>query len=243
MTAMTAIEKLEPLAKLFPTQNAGQLHRRVLYYTGRDDFTGLRVLDVGAGSGLDSCAMALLGATEVVALEPETDGSTHNVTHTFRQNIQTLGLSNITLQTNTLQAYTAQPASFDVITLIAVINHLDEAGVVHMHKDQTIQHRFAEMLMPLHAWLKPGGTLAIYDAARHHALAPLIKLGILDKHPLAPSIEWHKHQQPNQWLRVLRQAGFSRFKVMWPKPRRMPIPLWNFVFHPYFTILAHKTEA
>ncbi len=236
---MSAIKKLEPLAALFPP-NAGQLYRRIRTYTGYEDFTGMRVLDIGAGIGLDSCGISLLGASEIIALEPELDGATAKITSAFKDNMAKLGLNNIHIENVAIQDFSHPPESFDLIIMIAVINHLDEESVVVLHKDPTAQQRYVEILQMISQWLKPGGRLALYDAARYHAFMPLINMGIIDKHPMAPTIEWHKHQQPNQWINVLERAGYHDCEVVWSKVRGVSIPLWNFIVSPYFSIYAHK---
>lgn len=240
---MTPEQRLEPLAKLYPAVNAGQLLRRIRAFTGRDDFNGMKILDVGAGEGLDSCAMSLLGADEIIALEPEMDGSTQDPSHTFRQHMHTLGLNNISLRAETIEQYPMQANTFDLIVLIAVVNHLDEAATMTLHHDENARERFRSLLQPLYQGLKPGGTLSLFDASRHHIFSPLINWGLMKGHPLHPSIEWHKHQQPWRWARLLREVGFVATQTRWSKPRGLPIPLWNSILHPYFTLQAQKPTS
>jgi SAM-dependent methyltransferase len=176
----------------------------------RSDFAGMRILEVGAGRGLFSCALAALGAREVVALEPELDGSRGGSASVFAENLARLGLSNVRLVRTTLQAFRSEVAAFDRILLYAVVNHLDETHVQTLDRSAESRERFRALLRPLREWLRPDGELILFDAARHHAFEPLVRAGLLRGHPLAPTMEWEKHQEPQIWEELLRDVGFGR---------------------------------
>ena len=42
-------------------------------------------------------------------------------------------------------------------------------------------------------------------------------LGI--RNPLTPNIEWFKHQQPQYWVELLKQAGFGEPVIHWSSGR------------------------
>ncbi len=206
--------KLEAVAAFYKT-DAHWLYVRCLDLFGRSDLTGLRVLDVGAGRGMHSCAMAALNAQQVIALEPQLDGSRAGVTEQFKTAVRELGLHNLVLLPDGLEQYEAEPESFDLILMYAVINHLDERHVQTLHYDAGSRARYVALLRPVLNWLKPGAPLVIYDAARHHALELLLRLHVLKRHPLFPTIEWHKHQNPKVWEAILAEVGFSHVRHHW----------------------------
>jgi SAM-dependent methyltransferase len=182
---------------------------------GRSDFTGLRVLDVGAGRGLHSSALAALGAREVVALEPDLDGSRGGSAAVLESNAKQLGLSNVRALHCTLDDFGDDAEPFDLILLYAVVNHLDETHVQTLDRSPESRARFTAILRSLRDRLRPGGEVVIFDAARHHMLEPLLRAGVLRRHPLAPTIEWHKHQDPDVWAELLRDVGFARVDSHW----------------------------
>lgn len=219
--ARNADQLLTPVARTYGT-NARWLRVRTEDYFGKLDFSGQRVLDIGAGSGLYACCVASLNAECVVALEPEFDGSRSTVIDTFRQRIKQLDLRNIEFHPVALQAYTAPPASFDLIYMMAVINHLDEAHVQTLHTDEASRAAYRQHLQPVFDLLKPGGTLVISDVSRFHPYAPLIQLGLLKRHPFQPTIEWEKHQHPAVWQSLLESIGFTNVRYHWATNWRYP---------------------
>lgn len=214
MSAAHGEHALAEVARLYQT-DAHWLAVRIDDLFGRSEFTGLRVLDVGAGRGLHSSAIAALGAREVVALEPDLDGSHGGSAAVLEANAERLGLRNLRSLRCTLDAFPAEAESFDLILLYAVVNHLDETHVQTLDRSPESRARFHAILSSLRDWLRPGGELVLFDAARHHALEPLLRVGLLRRHPLAPTIEWHKHQDPDVWTGLLRDVGFARVDSHW----------------------------
>jgi len=182
---------------------------------GTEDFTGMRVLDIGAGRGQHSCTVAALGAKEVIALEPEWDGSRPEVINTFEANINKLGMNNITLIKEPLDRFSAEDQSFDRILMYSVINHLDEEKVVDLDQNKESFNYYLKTLKPIFNWLKPGGELVVHDAARSHVFSSLLKAGILKRNPRYPTIEWEKHQNPEIWVKLFEETGFTRMKYHW----------------------------
>ena len=173
------------------------------------------MLDVGAGDGLFACYMALHGASEVVALEPEQDGSSSSALRLLRARTEALKLP-IACHAQTFQDFTDEEHSFDVILAHNVINHLDEDAVTQLQTSEVARIRFRELLAKMHRLLKPDGVLILADCARDN-LFP--RLGL--PNPLAPTIEWEKHQNPEVWRELLRQVGFAAAELHWTYPRRL----------------------
>lgn len=211
-----AEQRLVPVANVYHT-NARWLRIRTADYFGTLDFSGMRVLDIGAGSGLYACCVASLNAGHLVALEPEFDGSRNTAIATFQHAIETLGLRNLEFHPIAMQAYSATPASFDLIYMLAVINHLDETHVQTLHTDESSRVAYRQLLQPVYDWLKPGGRLVISDVPRTH---PYMRLGL--PHPFQPQIEWHKHQHPRVWKALLESTGFTAAKYHWATQWRYP---------------------
>ena len=195
--------------------NARWLRVRTADYFGTLDFSGKRILDIGAGEGLYSCCVSALGAERLVALEPELKGSSNDAIVTFRNRVNDLNLQNLEFYTITMQEFTSPAESFDIIYMLASVNHLDETHVRTLHNDEKSRAIYRQLLRPLFKWLKPGGTLVISDSSRVHAFTPMIKLGLLRRHPFQPNIEWDKHQPPKVWKALLEEIGFAPVNFHW----------------------------
>jgi SAM-dependent methyltransferase len=207
---------------------------------------GKTVLDVGAGVGSFTCYMAKHGAKEVVALEPDLDGSGDGKgLAALARRVEGLGLSNVTYREDTFQGYEAGNKRFDVVLLHAVINHLDEAAVMVAHEAEWARDRYRELLRKVYGMLAPGGTLIIADAARDN-FYPMLGL----RNPFAPTIEWNKHQNPGLWTVLLQQAGFEKARLSWATPKRLRSigALLNnraaaFMLHSHFVLHAKRPSS
>jgi SAM-dependent methyltransferase len=180
-------------------------------YLLRDlDLTGKRVLEIGGGRGTLSFYAAVRGAERVVCLEPESAGSTAAVTDSFKRLSKRLGLANVELRNSTFQTYDSDGETFDLLVLNNSINHLEEPSCIALRHDATAQSVYHRIFEKMHRLSRPGGMLIISDCAPYNAFA---LLGL--RNPLMPSIEWHKHQTPWCWAKVIARAGFGRPEIRW----------------------------
>lgn len=185
--------------------------RFYLNYLFQDvSFIGKSMLDIGGGSGLYSFYGAIMGAKEVVCLEPELEGSTKGVLHRSKQLSASLSLSNVSLQPVRFQDFDADDQTFDIILLHNSINHLDEEAYIKLQYDDDARKRYKAILQKLSKVAAPGAKLIITDCSRHNLFA---SLGI--RNPFAPTIEWHKHHSPEFWSSMLLNYGFVNPRVRW----------------------------
>jgi SAM-dependent methyltransferase len=176
---------------------------------GGIDFRGKRVLDIGGGDGMYSFYAALRGASEVICLEPAADGAggwTETVVQTMLAALPQLPVRRL----NTMLQDYEDAEGFDVLISIASINHLDEPACERLHEDADAADSYRRVFGHIARLSRPGARLVIADCARHNFFG---MLGLTN--PLCPTIEWHKHQPPQVWARLLREAGFSGEVVGW----------------------------
>ena len=76
--------------------------------------------------------------------------------------------------------------------------------------------------------MKKKGTLIVTDASCNNFFND-----VRMKNVLAPTIEWHKHQQPGTWIKLLKESGFRNPEVVWLSPNRLGRP-GRFLFGNYF---------
>ncbi|HZD21143.1 MAG TPA: class I SAM-dependent methyltransferase [Burkholderiales bacterium] len=173
------------------------------------DFAGRRVLDIGGGEGIYSFYAAAMGASEVVCLEPEAEGSVGGDTRTFQRIRQCMPQLPVRLVERRVNDY-HDDDGFDVVAMIASINHLDEQACERLLDHPAARAAYRQVFARIASLTKPGGRLIIADCTRYNFFAAL---GL--KNPLCPTIEWEKHQTPDTWASLLLSAGFCKPRITW----------------------------
>jgi SAM-dependent methyltransferase len=195
-----------------------------------------RILEIGAGSGVASCFLGALGASKVIGLEPEGDGSSKGMAKIFQRIIKDLNLKNVYYSPLKFQEFKAQDRSFDIILLNDSINHLDEKACRYLHIKKNSCLIYLDLFRKMNLILDYGGYLVISDCARSNIFNIPAKLHLF-KNPVAPTINWDIHQNPKIWIRLLKKAQFNKFEVDYYIPyklRQFSRLLNNFIWA-YFT--------
>lgn len=174
------------------------------------DFRGKRMLDVGGGDGMMSFYAACAGAAEVICLEPESAGSATGMNAAFQRTSSLLGQAKVQLLPDRLHDFQGADSSFDIILLHASINHLDEDACIRLRRDSEAQSSYEQLFGKLASLGRPGAMLLVVDCAQRNLFGDLHIAN-----PFAPMIEWHKHQSPKLWARLLGQAGFVNPIIRW----------------------------
>ena len=174
-------------------------------------FEGRAMLDIGGGTGLFSLYGACCGAKPVVCLEPELEGSTEDVSHRLKRLCDSVSpqidISPVGL---TFQDFHPGGQTFDIILLHNSINHLDEEACIALQHSADARQRYGTVFQKLSALATPGAKLVIADCSRYNFWD---RIGL--RNPLAPTIEWHKHQSPRYWAELLYDFGFVNPEIRW----------------------------
>lgn len=204
--------------------------------------SGASVLEIGAGRGELCFWAALQGATEVVGLEPEIEGSTHGFTHDFADMLQVSELRQVKLVKKTIQEYEAPPGHFDVVVSQNSLEHLDESASPRLGKDKAAARVYAEIFRKIHGSLKPGGVFIATNASQEN-FWPMIGL----RNPISPQIEWHLHPAPRTWRKLMSATGFNQIETDWPVRHRLrhlgvlaANPAFAFFTESNFRLLARR---
>jgi SAM-dependent methyltransferase len=171
-----------------------------------------RILEIGCGNG-EFCMWAGLNKAEyVLGIEPETDGSSEGSLHRYHETAEKLELTNIEAKGLFLNQLEIPQKLFDIILMYNVINHLDEDKVQVLDKDASAAEGYVLLLKELKNFLHPEGIVIVADCARRNFWNDI---GL--RSPVAKTIEWHKHQNPQQWIKIFQSAGFDLYDFRWSR--------------------------
>jgi SAM-dependent methyltransferase len=174
------------------------------------NFTNKKFLEIGGGTGLCSFYAAYRGASKVVCLEPEEDGSTQGVVNKFNSLNNKLTNNTVRLKSETFQTYSNEGELFDVLLLHDSINHLNEEACINILKDDAARLIYKKLFTKMWSILNSGAIIIICDCSRHNFFN---SLGM--PNPFIPMIEWQKHQAPETWIKLLREVGFINPSTEW----------------------------
>ena len=200
--------------RLFPRERNLIFHQRWLF--DGVDLENRAVLDIGAGTGRNGFYAACRGAREVICTDPEAHGSTPGAQERFRRLKKRLGVNNIRFEPALFPSFDAGNRKFDVILLHNSINDLDEPACVDLLTDEAARGRYRAIFERIAALSKPGATLIVCDCSRFNFFAAL---GL--RNPVMPTIEWEKHQAPEEWARLLGEVGFVNPRIRWSSFNRL----------------------
>jgi hypothetical protein len=188
----------------------GNLRFYVDYLFDGIDFRGKTMLDVGGGDGMLSFYAACAGAAKIICLEPEVAGSATGMSAAFERTASFLDRTNVQLLPKRLQDFESRDGPFDILLLHQSINHLDEGACIRLRHDNDAQSSYAQLFGKLASLARPRAKLVVVDCARRNLFGDLHLTN-----PITPTIEWHKHQSPELWARLLAEVGFVNPVIRW----------------------------
>ena len=201
-------------------QPPARMRHHLDYLFGEIDFEGRSVLDVGGGDGALTFYAAFMGARSVTCVEPEADGATAGVLERF---VETRGRlpdpERVRLAAVPFQEFDSAGERYDLIFSKDSVNHFDEVACMGLHRGGEAADAYRAIFARLHDLAEPGATLILTDCSRRNLFGDL---GL--RNPLYPTVEWHKHQPPGRWIRLLREAGFVDASVRWKTFYRLGAP-------------------
>jgi cyclopropane fatty-acyl-phospholipid synthase-like methyltransferase len=215
---MQSDERLELAARSVDYQNGDRYRFRGEFLFEGIPLGGAKVLEIGSGAGAWAIWAALHGASRVLAIEPEAEGSGELSLARLLRNIRALGLQGkVEAHGFTLQDLPVSTEAFDVAVMYNVINHLDEDSVVRLHQDTSAEESYVALLQKLRRHLTAQGVVIVADCGRDNVWP---RLGLAS--PFMPTIEWQKHQNPEIWIRVFDKAGFENIDFRWSPLQPLP---------------------
>jgi len=198
--------------KLYRWGYAGLEYRCHQLFSFVNGVTNKKILEIGGGEGLFSLWLIAHGASKVIVLEPEAEGSIQGTKKRFLQHRRAVGISEecLILVSETFQIYSEKNGPFDLILSYNSINHLDESACIALGKSERAEKIYLELFKKANKLLYPGGFFIISDCGRFNYWN---FLGL--PNPFTRDIEWYKHQEPELWQFLLTRAGFQCIALEW----------------------------
>jgi cyclopropane fatty-acyl-phospholipid synthase-like methyltransferase len=200
----------------------GDLSRFCRQIFRKIDLRGKTMLEIGCGEGILCLWACLQGAQEVVGLEANEQDvvADDEVFSSGQQSLLAVnskfGLAQAKISSCTFQEYTAPDRKFDIVLSLASINQLDEESCVRLQHSRKAVRAYETIFRRVARMMKPAGKLIIVDAGRRNFFEDL-KM----RNPWLPSVEWFKHQQPEDWAWLLQNCGFERPEITWTTGERL----------------------
>lgn len=207
---------------------------------------GADVLDIGGGTGVLGLFAGWCGAASVLCLEPEAAGSHGPGTSAgFAESAAALGVDHARLEHVTLQEFEAGDRQFDLLLLNDAVNHLDEPACIELRRSVAARRSYEAIFARLARLARPGAALLLADVSPVN-FWPLLGL----RNPLVGGFDWHKHQPPGVWVRLLREQGFALEELSWSTPSSLGRPgrlllgnaLGAFFFSSHFRLRLRRTR-
>lgn len=196
-------------------------------YKYRQRFKGInfkdkKVLEIGSGKGLVAIYVAMMGARQVVSMEPELDGSSSKAINIQKNRIKKFHLKNITLLTKDFNSWDPQGEKYDIVLSMSSINHLYEVPFNAKYHEETNLF-YTKIAEKIHSVLEPNGVAVIVDACRYGLFFAIKNLGIprpwnLNK---KTNVNWRLHQNPAVWKKIFSNGRFSKIDTNYPVPYRL----------------------
>jgi SAM-dependent methyltransferase len=188
------------------------------YIFRKVDFHRKNVLDIGGGAGRSAFYAAARGASRVVCIEPELDGSHSGMLRAAASIGDQLGLRDVVKFVTKPVQDAGLIEQFDVVMMLNSINHLEEDACIRLRDDIGARNIYAGLLRQISDLTSLGGTLLITDCSNENLFGSRSKFGWYN--PFAPTIEYWKHQKPELWIELFRNEGFGHPDLRWTPDRR-----------------------
>jgi hypothetical protein len=96
------------------------------------------------------------------------------------------------------------------------INHLDEQACINLLTDNDSYEKYQYICKKMYDIANNNAKLVVCDCSNSNFFASLRLIN-----PFSRTIEWHKHQSPETWVSLLKEAGFIDPKIKWSSFNRL----------------------
>ena len=173
-----------------------------------------KILDIGGGNGIASFyALSASPNCKAWVVDPIVEGSNTLMINQFNNLSKNFDSNQIYFHKdfiNTLQ----EPKEFDIVVMHNSINHIGEDIIKDVKTNHKSYDKYINRIKEILERLSKKGILIITDCGRRNFFGDL---GF--KNPLAPSIEWETHCEPDLWRTMIERIGLYHIKTEWTSRR------------------------
>ena len=173
------------------------------------DFKDKNVLDIGSGNGIFSFYAKICGARKVICLEPSLDGSSNNNNYIFNLIKKNFKFKDVTYLAENVQDYITYQ-KFDLIILKDSINHIDEESCINLKKSNIFKNNYINLFNKIYGLMSTNANIFISDCSNKNFFDDLNL-----KNPFVSDIEWFKHQDPNEWIKLMKITNYNIDSLKW----------------------------
>lgn len=183
-----------------------------LQYVSNFKLENSTVLDIGGGSGLLSFICAELGS-KVTCIDPLSDGSNSNMLKLRQIILQGCRDKQIEFLPSSFQDF-VESNKFDVIFMHNSVNHLDEYACLNLKESDMARLKYITIFQKISRISKNNGLLILSDCSNRNLFGDL---GFVN--PFAPTINWQLHQDPETWIKIIKNCNLEFIEVRWSSPQ------------------------
>ena len=180
------------------------------------DLNNKKIIDIGGGNGIASFyAINSSPTCSAWVVDPIAEGSNNSMLNQY-ENLKKLFNSNRIVFHRDFLETLEQPKMFDIIIMHNSINHVGESLIKDVLEKKEVYDEFKNIIKNITTRLCPNGILIISDCGKFNFLG---NLGLIN--PIAPTIDWSIHLEPEFWQKMIMENDFSLIKTEWTARREL----------------------
>ena len=184
------------------------------YIFNNIDIDYKKLLDLGGGNGMASFyALSSSASCSAWIVDPIAEGSNDLMWQQYNSMKERFDPERVNYHRDFIETLVF-PETFDIILMHNTINHIGEDILKDVLIKESAYVEYKNRIKTIVDRLKPGGFLIVADCGTKNFLG---NLGL--KNPLAPSIDWKLHCDPEVWQKMIEEIGCSHIQTNWTARR------------------------
>ena len=209
------MNKFDQLLKEAGIPRANGYHFYFKNYIFKDiDLKNKKIMDLGGGNGRASFfALSESPSCTSCVVDPLTEGSNNLMLEQFNYIKKKFAEDRIKFHQDFIDSL-LKPEIFDIVLMHNSINHIGEDIIEKILTNNESYNEYKKRIKPIFDRLTSKGILIVSDCGTFNFLG---NLGF--KNPIAPTINWKIHCEPNIWQKMIEGFGFRHIRTEWTARR------------------------